>query len=77
MADGQRTPLRLVESQTALKRCLDMFLLHQEASGNSPRTIKFYRNTRTAFLDYLQFVLLLLAQCKPAGELAVQQDEDK
>lgn len=53
MADGQRTPLRLIESQTALNRCLEMFLLHQEASRNSPRTIETYRATLQAFLDYL------------------------
>lgn len=53
MANGQRTVLRLIEGQTALNRCLEMFLLHQEASRHSPRTVQTYRNTLTTFLDYL------------------------
>lgn len=53
MADEQRIPLRLIEGQTALRRCLDMFLLHQEVSRHSPRTIETYHETLTPFLDYL------------------------
>ena len=53
MADGQRIILRLIESQTALNRCLEMFLLHQEASRSTPRTIQSYRETLTPFLEHL------------------------
>jgi len=47
--------LRLVEtpSQTPLERCLEMFLLDQEARRHTPRTIKTYRETLTPFLEYL------------------------
>lgn len=53
MTGEQRILLRLIDGQTAANRCLDMFLLHQEASRNSPRTIETYRETLTPFLDYL------------------------
>ena len=57
MSQEQRiTPnLRLVEtpSQTPLERCLDMFLLDQEARRHTPRTIKTYRETLIPFLEHL------------------------
>ena len=57
MSEHQRiTPaLRLVETPatTTLERCLEMFLLHQEASRHTPRTVQTYRETLTRFLEYL------------------------
>jgi len=52
MPQGQRI-LRLVESPTALKRGMEMFLLHQEASRHTQRTIESYRETLDPFLEYL------------------------
>ena len=37
-----------------LPTCLDMFLLHQEASHHTPRTIQFYRYNLSRFLAFLQ-----------------------
>lgn len=57
MPVGKRlTPkLHLLEKRapTPLTRCLAMFLLHQEASHHTPRTIDTYRETLTRFLDFL------------------------
>jgi len=47
--------LRLIEtpSPSRLETCLDMFLLDQEASRHTSRTIGTYRETLTPFLEFL------------------------
>lgn len=47
--------LRLIETPapSGLETCLDMFLLHQEASRHTTRTIETYRESLTTFLEFL------------------------
>ncbi len=54
--DTRPTPfLQLVEKPlpASLERCLEMFLLHQEAAFHTPRTIGTYRETLSRFLEFL------------------------
>lgn len=50
-----RPELQVLHSppETALARCYDMFMLHQEASRHTPRTIDNYRQKLTPFLNFL------------------------
>lgn len=43
-----------LQQQSPLQFCLDMFLLHQEASHHTHRTIEFYRYNLTRFLNHLE-----------------------